>query len=26
VILAGPYNEMRSMITGKFRLSPEKSS
>jgi Ni/Fe-hydrogenase b-type cytochrome subunit len=26
VILAGPYNEMRSMITGKFRLSPEKAS
>jgi Ni/Fe-hydrogenase b-type cytochrome subunit len=26
VILAGPYNEIRSMITGKFRLSPEKSS
>ena len=26
VILAGPYNEMRSMITGKFRLSPEKPS
>ena len=26
VILAGPINEMRSMITGKFRLSPEKPS
>jgi Ni/Fe-hydrogenase b-type cytochrome subunit len=26
VILAGPYNELRSMITGKFRLSPEKPS
>ncbi len=25
VILAGPYNEIRSMITGKFRVDPEKA-
>ncbi len=25
VVLAGPYNEVRSMITGKFRVDPEKA-
>jgi thiosulfate reductase cytochrome b subunit len=25
VVLAGPYNEIRSMITGKFRVDPEKA-
>jgi hypothetical protein len=23
VVLAGPFNEIRSMITGKFRVDPE---
>ena len=23
VVLAGPYNEIRSMITGRFRIDPE---
>jgi thiosulfate reductase cytochrome b subunit len=26
VVLAGPYNEIRSMITGKFRVDPEKAA
>lgn len=26
VMLAGPYNEIRSMITGKFRIDPEKNA
>jgi thiosulfate reductase cytochrome b subunit len=26
VVLAGPYNEIRSMITGKFRIDPETKS
>jgi thiosulfate reductase cytochrome b subunit len=26
VMLAGPWNEVRSMITGKFRVDPEKAS
>lgn len=26
VLLAGPYNEIRSMITGKFRIDPAKTS
>ncbi|TRW16888.1 cytochrome b/b6 domain-containing protein [Glacieibacterium frigidum] len=26
VMLAGPYNEIRSMITGRFRIDPEKSA
>lgn len=26
VVLAGPYNEIRSMITGRFRIDPEKSA
>ena len=26
VLLAGPYNEIRSMITGRFRLPEEKSA
>ncbi len=25
VVLAGPFNEVRSMITGRYRLSPEKA-
>ncbi len=25
VVLAGPYNEIRSMITGRFRIDPEKA-
>ena len=25
VLLAGPYNEIRSMITGRFRIDPEKA-
>ena len=25
VVLAGPYNELRSMITGRFRIDPERS-
>jgi thiosulfate reductase cytochrome b subunit len=25
VVLAGPYNEVRSMITGRYRLPKEKS-
>jgi thiosulfate reductase cytochrome b subunit len=25
VVLAGPVNEIRSMITGRFRVPPEKS-
>jgi thiosulfate reductase cytochrome b subunit len=23
VVLAGPFNEIRSMLTGKFRVDPE---
>ena len=26
VVLAGPYNELRSMITGRFRIDPERSA
>jgi thiosulfate reductase cytochrome b subunit len=26
VVLAGPYNEIRSMITGKFRIDPENAA
>jgi thiosulfate reductase cytochrome b subunit len=25
VVLAGPYNEIRSMITGKFRIPPDRA-
>jgi hypothetical protein len=24
VLLAGPFNEMRSMITGRYRIDPER--
>jgi thiosulfate reductase cytochrome b subunit len=25
VVLAGPFNEVRSMITGRYRLPPERA-